>query len=223
MLKTLINKKWELWLLEHRASRDVWDTWEFERLQSMHSHLSSKDRLIYVGAEEGDLAALCALWGADLVLIEPNDKVWPNIRAIWEANNLKTPEMFVGFASDVSSEDSVTVLQFPPCAYGEIIGNHGFKTLNEYPEIPTIKIDDIQGPITAVSIDVEGAECKVIDGMVETMKTKRPKIWLSLHPEFMFSAYGIYANDLRNKIKDFGYRETLLAYSHEVHLFYEPL
>jgi len=223
LLKTLINKKWELWLPEHRASRDVWDTWEFERLQSMHSHLSSKDRLIYVGAEEGDLAALCALWGAGLVLIEPNDKVWPNIRAIWEANNLKTPEMFVGFASDVSSEDSVTVLQFPACAYGEIIGNHGFKTIREYPEIPTIRIDDIKGKITAITIDVEGSEWLVLKGAEETLKKQKPKIWLSGHPEFMYAQYGSYLGDLRNWIKDFGYKETLLDYQHEVHLFYEPI
>jgi FkbM family methyltransferase len=221
MQKTLINKKWELSLPEHRAARDVWDTWEFERLQSMHSHLKPKDRVVYVGAEEGDLAALCALWGCEMVLIEPNEKVWPNIRVIWEVNNFSQPEIFVGFASDVTTGE--TVFHFPDSAYGEVIGDHGFKTLKEYPELPTIRIDDIAGKIDAISIDVEGAECKVIDGAIETLKTRRPKVWLSLHPEFMFEQYGIYSNDLRKKIRDLAYRETLLDYQHEVHLYYEPL
>ena len=67
--------------------------------------------------------------------------MWPNIRAfIWEANNLNPRNVGWFCVPDVPSEDSVTVLQFPPCAYGEIIGNHGFKTLKEYPEIPTIKL-----------------------------------------------------------------------------------
>lgn len=222
MQKTLINKKWELSLPEHRAARDVWDTWEFERLQSMHKHLKPKDRVIYVGAEEGDLSALCSLWGCDLVLIEPNDKVWPNIRAIWDANYLKLPETYVGFASDVTTSADL-LFGFPECAYGEVIGDHGFKTLLEYPELNQIRIDDIRGRVDAISIDVEGAECKVIDGAIETLKTKRPKVWLSLHPEFLWQQYKIYSGDLRKKIKDLGYKETLLDYQHECHLYYEPL
>lgn len=222
-IKTEINKKWELYLPEHRANRAEWPTWESERLESMFLRLSKKDTIVYVGAEEGDMCALCALWGAKIIMIEPNDKVWPNIKFIWETNGLPTPKTFVGFAGNETNSPQRPVEGFPKCADGEIIGDHGFKTLKEYPQLPTIKIDDIDDEITAISIDVEGSELRVIQGAVETLKNKRPKLWLSGHPEFMFDQYGAYLSDLRGFIKGFGYAEKLLAYDHEVHLFYEPL
>lgn len=220
-VKTKINNKWDLYLPEHRAEKSDWLTWEFERLESMSKNLNENDTIMYIGAEEGDMCALCALWGAKVIMIEPNDKVWPNIKLVWETNHLPDPECFVGFASDKTNIWNITIKSgFPECADGEIITDHGFKTLKEYPEIPQIKIDDIDRDITAISIDVEGSEWRVINGAVETMKNKKPKIWLSGHPEFMYAQYGEYLADLREFIKSFGYKEELLAYKYEVHLYY---
>lgn len=221
-IKTRINNKWDVYLPEHRAIRPEWPTWEFERLKSMSEHLGPKDTVVYVGAEEGDMCALCAMWGAEIVMIEPNDRVWPNIKLIWAANRLNTPWTFCGFAGSENKNGKV-IRGFPECAEGEVIGDHGFKTIKEYPDISQIRIDDIDLPVTAISIDVEGSERRVIEGALETLKTKRPKIWLSGHPEFMYAQYGEYLTELRGLIKSFVYKETLLAYEHEVHFFYEPL
>lgn len=210
-------------LPDHRAARDSWDRWEFQRLQSMHSNLSDKDRILYIGAEEGDLAALCSSWGADVILIEPNNRVWPNIKAIWEANNLKTPLSFAGFAGKEDKGGEI-IRGFPEWANGELIGDHAFKTLWEYPELPVITIDTINEkyPLTAITLDVEGAEWEVLRGGEKTMHTTKPKIWLSGHPEFQFAQYNLYLNDLRGWLMhEFGYKETLLDYQHEVHLLYE--
>lgn len=225
-----INDTWEIILPEHRANRPEWYTpegWEKKRLEHMHMNLDQSDVLYYVGAEEGDMPALCAMWGAELVLFEPNPKVFPNIKAIFEANNLKAPWCWTGFASDI--DEGMALSQgFPECANGEVIGNHGFMELRDRnaPQIRIDKLDQMLSydpgiSITALSIDVEGSEWHVLRGAEQTLREKSPKIWLSLHPEFMYEHFKLYAFDLRRWLKDLGYKETLLDYQHEVHLYYE--
>ena len=96
MVKAKLNGLFEIILPEHRAARPEWYTeegWEKARLEKLHEEIKRqklnkiKPVVYYVGAEEGEMSALCQIWGADVVLFEPNPLVWPNIRAIWEANN----------------------------------------------------------------------------------------------------------------------------------------
>jgi FkbM family methyltransferase len=233
MVAAKLNGKYNLILPKHRADRPEWYTeqgWERARIDSLHDHLTDKDVLYYVGAEEGDIAALCQKFGATVVLFEPNPKVWSNIKAIWLANNLKTPITFAGFASNSTERKDEPIREgFPACADDEIIGNHGFKELYlESATYPQIKIDDVWSPgifkpPTAITLDVEGSEWQVLRGAEDTIKKYRPKIWLSGHPEFMFHQWGEHLGDLRRWIREFGYKEELLDYQHEVHLFYRPL
>ncbi len=151
MKKTLINGKYELILPDHRAARPEWRTgWEVERIESMRSNLKHGDLVLDIGAEEGDISALLSELTGNIFLFEPNPKVWPNIRAIWEANNLKTPTgYFVGFASNTDNSTTPDYAAYdetdgfwPKCAFGELIGDHGFKELAyEADVIPQIKID----------------------------------------------------------------------------------
>ena len=99
MIDTLINGHWSILLPEHRAARPEWVTgWERERLDHMHSTTEPGDRVLYVGAEESDMCALLQIWGASVFLVEPNELVIPNAKAIWDANDLAMPAgMFVGF------------------------------------------------------------------------------------------------------------------------------
>ncbi len=61
-------------------------------------HASNGPPVVWdVGAEEGDMPALYATWGCDVVLVEPNPKVWPCIRYHWTANQLDPPAgIYVG-------------------------------------------------------------------------------------------------------------------------------
>jgi FkbM family methyltransferase len=231
MQLTKINGKWDIWLPDHRAARPEWPTWEQARLQSMFETTKPGDIVYYVGAEEGDMAGLLAMWGAKLVLFEPNEKVWPNIKAIWEANNLLPPTTFAGFASDVTKNSpgvwspnyttEGTPPNWPEYANGELIGDHGFKELRDAADMPQIKIDDIAGRVDMISLDTEGSEGRVLRGAEQTLRKYHPRIYLSLHPEFIHEQYGGWGAELRRWIMDLGYKETLLDYPlHECHLYY---
>lgn len=228
-----INGRWPLMLPEHRAARPEWPFWEKERLGSMYDHLGPGDVVYDIGSEEGDFPALWASWGCEVVLVEPNPRVWPNVRTIFEANNLAPPRgWFVGFAApdtfDPPSETATALASdqpWPTCAYGEVIGDHGFSNLCERPDIPRVRIDalaDLYGPPTAITIDTEGSELAVLQGGAGVLDHHRPLVWVSIHPQFSIDMYGVTANDCLQFMADHGYTAEHLASDHEEHWLFTP-
>lgn len=229
MVNALLNGHFEITLPKHRADRPEWYTkkgWERKRLESMYRHLGVGDTIFYVGSEEGEMPALCQMWGAKVVMFEPNDLVWANTKAIWDANKLEAPlATFSGFAANQTSPKAPLILGgFPESANGEVIHDHGFKELIEAGDIPQVKIDDLveqHGIIpTALTMDVEGSEWEVLQGAEQTLKKYKPQIWLSLHPEFLFRMFNKYSYEVRRWLIDMGYEEELLDYQHEAHFYY---
>jgi len=232
MIKTILNGEFEIVLPKHRADRPEWHSeagWEKLRLKSMHNNIGKGDVVYYVGAEEGEFPALCQMWGAEVVLFEPNPKVWSHLPLTWSANNLKLPMACIpGFASNkINNLARVYFNQWPPEVNNEIKAAHGFKEL--YLEGDTygqITIDSCVynhkiKPPTVISLDVEGSEWRVLEGAEKALREYKPKIWLSGHPEFMLQQWNESLYNLRQWIKGLGYQETFLDYQHEVHLFYE--
>lgn len=260
MVETWINDRWPLLLPQHRHDRPEWYFWEAGRLASMWHHLGwlhpwhidnadgdlattvePEREVVYdIGAEEGDFPALWSSWGCDVVLFEPNDRVWPNIKAIWEANKLRPPlACFEGFAGSktegavlvASSDpgDPLSVAGWPGSAEGPVIGDHGFANLAERPDIARITIDDmatIVKPPTAITIDVEGAEYEVLHGAQSVMQRDRPKIWVSVHREFAAEMYGhedVLA-DIKRMMARTGYDQgSFIAADHEEHWLWLPV
>lgn len=245
MVEVLVNGRWPIKLPEHRAARPEWTApggWEKARLDHMNKTVKPGDIVYYVGAEEGDMCALLQMWGAKVVMFEPNPLVWPNIKGIWDANKLERPlGALVGFAGteartippyDPNPDNPAWSNRgddgWPECAYGEMIAEHGFKNLCEdNGTLPLYRIDSTAssslGVPDIISLDVEGAEWEVLRGAEKTLREHHPTIYLSLHPEFMYEIYKEYSADLRHWLKQMGYKETLLDYQHEVHLVYEAL
>jgi FkbM family methyltransferase len=243
MVKAKLNGQFDLILPEHRAKRPEWTNgvgWEKPRLESMHQNIGKGDVVYYVGAELGEMSALCAVWGAEVVLFEPNWMAWASIKRTFIANKIKPLLCFAGFASNKTQLEPLNpdralfngrgyIIQedgYPEYANGDIVEAHGFSELiHEADGLPQIKIDDMVAsgvkPPTVLTMDVEGSEWEVLRGAEQTILKYHPKIWLSLHAEFMFDQYGEYSRDLRDWLIDRGYSETFIDWKHEAHFYYE--
>ncbi len=232
MKKVIVNGEFEITLPDHRAARPEWyepKGWEKPRLRHMSENISSGDVMYYVGAEEGEFAALCQMWGAEVVVFEPNPKVWSHFPLLWSANNLDLPMVCIpGFASDkINNLSRIYYNEWPPEVNNVIEAAHGFKELYlEGESYGQITIDSCVydhgiKPPTAISLDVEGSEWRVLGGAEKVLREHKPKIWLSGHPEFMLQQWNESLYNLRQWIKGLGYTEIILDYQHEVHLYYE--
>lgn len=238
MVEVALNKRWYIKVPKHRAAFQQYqklDGWEGARLNKLHEVIKDQiswnrtPKVYYIGAEEGEMPALCKMWGANVLMIEPNERVLPNIKAIWDANGLDYQEFVAGFAGNeaTAKPDWEKATSKLSKVQGEVIDDHGFKELHDPGEIPVYKIDDFvpAGFIspTIIAMDVEGSEFEVLKGAKGTIETFRPDIFLSLHPEFLIQYWGVYASEVRTWVKALGYSEELLDYQHEVHLHYRPL
>lgn len=234
-----INDRWTLELPAHRVDALPWSVWERERIASMHQHLRPSDVIVDVGAEEGDLPALWASWGCRVVLVEPDPKVWPNMRAIWQANRLEAPlACFVGFASDVTdpgfTHDATlnpavaTGGGWPPSAFGPVTDAHAFRHLSQQADsTPQVTLDDLCDPlhVDAITIDVEGSELRVLRGARDLLLGDRPLVWVSCHLDerWMIEEYGgTTSDDVSVFMAECGYRGELLAVDHEMHMKFTP-
>ena len=233
-MKTIsINNRWELNLPDHRENLD-WDNWEAERLASMHEHLEPGDVIFDIGAEEGDLPALWATWGCDVVCFEPGARIWPNIKAVWEMNDLSPMAgWFMGFASDTTdlhprnldrTEQGVRD-GWPIVAFGDVIDYTDFRHLaQQATESKQITIDDFVKEFkitpTALTIDVEGSEFRVLKGARKTLQNNDVKVWVSVHIDrpWVDEFYsGFEAGDVVNFMERLGYQAEHLATDHEEH------
>lgn len=251
MRRTRINERWELLLPEHRAARPEWPEWERERLAAMAERIGPGDVVFDVGAEEGDFPALWASWGAEVVMVEPNPRVWPNIRAIFRANELedRVRGWFVGFVGekvDLYRPDWMTEhvgalwrvgdephgcvpgRPWPQCAYGPVIGDHGFLVLPERPDCPVTTVDELAaryGAPTVITLDVEGAEATVLRGAARTLREERPTVFVSVHIDLPWIDEK-YPGDTREVVLSLmgqaGYVGEHLATDHEEHWAFRP-
>lgn len=220
---------YELMLPKFLAEWDVWDYWEKERLASMVENLKFGDVLFDIGTEHGALSALYAKYivgGENMVLFEPTPEFWPNIKAIWKANNLKKPKGtfpgFVGAAYSRSLNTKKLMGKFPSESRGKETEAMPYRYIhNDTKNTPIVTIDEYvkeTGIIPdAITIDVEGAEFEVIYGAMKVLKTHKPITWVSIHPDMMQLNYGHTLEDFMKFMQELGFFYRLLAVDHEHH------
>lgn len=229
MVEVAIHGQWPLLLPEHRAARPEWPHWERERIQALNMALRPTDCLYEIGTEEGDMSALFARWCDRIHLFEPNPRVWPNVRAIWEANRLKPPAgCWSGFAGPRTAIPGAAWPDshiWPASAWGPVIGDHGFCQLNERPDLPAVSLDDYAAstcdPPDVITMDVEGSELEVLRGAEGLLRDRRPVVFVSIHPESMLAHYRTYENELHKFMADLGYQGDFLAHDHETHYVFQ--
>ena len=237
-----INNKYKIKLLDHRAKfYEEHPDWEKERFASMRKHIGKHDVVYYIGAEQGEIPALLQKWKAKVLVFEPNQKQWASIRKTFEINDLERPEglfaMFVGAETNLTPKNPDMQLfqgkgwvldhdNWTISSKGEIHEESTFSELHKEKDgLPIVKIDDVaihaKGP-TALCIDVEGAELEVLKGAENTILVYKPKIWLSIHPEFLKQYWKTTENKVLKFLVDRGYDYELLANVHEKHYLMTP-
>lgn len=252
MVEVLVCDRWPLLVPEHRALRPEWPWWEWPRMASMRANLRTGDVLWDVGTEEGDQSAIYAQWvsgrGAPrwtepdvtgdrdngrqggIVLIEPNPLAWPNVKAIWEANDIPAPlgwwMGFVGEESDGKQGEVGDGSDWPMCSHAPMVGDHGFVHLTEGHDFPTMTLSDLQAVLDlrcdAITIDIEGSELRALKGATRILKSQRPLVWVSIHPAELGEYHGETREDVIQFMLRHGYLFEHLAADHELHTLFYP-
>lgn len=219
------------------ADWDAPSDWERERLASMELHLKPGMVLFDVGTEHGWLSVVYGrnVGHENMVLFEPSPELWVNIRKTWEANELRTPlGMFAGFVSDVTAPGlkipKTKAAKWPAAADAGLPETPAmaYRSLNGDDDIPTVTIDEFvqQTGIVpdAITIDVEGAEMRVLKGAFATLREYRPLVWCSVHPDPLARDFDVPdVQELFDLMTACGYGREYLGTDHEQHQFFGPL
>lgn len=205
--------------------------YEKDRFASMEANLKYGDVLFDVGAELGWQSVIYAKFvGPEhVVLIERVPEFWPTIREIWEENFKQRPyACFCGFASDRTTE-----YVLDPSANGWAVALLGkpMVDFSRWRDALTsvqgneITLDDLSSsttPVNAITIDVEGAELKVLAGAEKILARSRPLIWVSVHPRQRLEAFGAQKDQIFRLMHTHSYNWQYLGVDHEEHWFFYP-
>lgn len=243
MAKTVkINGVWPMVLPD--SSADEWignmehhqNKWEMPRLQALKADIdrilanNATPTVMYIGAYKGDMAALLASWGAELVVMESSPGFWPLIKETWDLNpSIPQP---IGFFSGLLSKQTTVdfdreyLTKWPERTEDYREGHTGFTHLAEAGGVfPEITIDDFIARTgikpDIITMDVEGSELEILKGAMHTIENLHPIFMLSIHPEFMFHNHGTYERELHDLLRNRKYQEKWLDYDHEHHWRYE--
>lgn len=242
------REDWTILMPEERAARVQWPWHEWNRFHSMFHNLRLGDVLFDVGAEQGDQSALYQRWiqrpawedviaenfageevarvrgvrEGGIVLVEPNLRAWPCIKAVWDANELRKP---LGcYTNAISSEQEVSPLHqsdWPSPAKKPI--RYPIGTAQRPPFETTIDhLTTVAGIPDAITIDIEGIEHEALVGAKHLLTVYRPLVWVSIHWELL-QARGDSRIRLLDYMAGLGYRFEHLGADHEEHaLFWHP-
>jgi len=236
-LPTLINEKYTVVLPDFLNISDIWGSWEKERIESIRENMKLGDTFFDIGSENGSMSALFAQFvgGENMVLFEPSPTFWPDIKAIWEHNDLKTPKYtFLGFVGDETANiDKPFEGQirdgWPEAAYDpELCVVISYRYLWEpmhKKEAQSYKLDDFYANKgiypQGMAIDVEGAELLILKGAENILTKFKPKVWMSVHADLAQNHYNVQEGAEVKYLESLGYTCTHLATDHEQHWFCE--
>lgn len=188
-------------VLEHRSALHVHATWEELYVEALVALLRPGNVVFDIGAEEGESSALIGtlVGGESVHIFEPTPTVWPNIRAVWEANGLAGPGgTWQGFVSAESRDATLEARcgpgRWPVCSLGPLQPDGRFSVVHERPDIPAITLDEYVARVgigpDVLAMDVEGAEILVIDGAERVLLEHRPLVFVSIHCHETIARFG---------------------------------
>lgn len=229
-------------VIEHRARAHNFETWEAEALRAICAVLRPGSVVFDVGAEEGEFSALYGMiTGPENVhLFEPTPSVWPNIRAVWEANHSAPPGgAFAGFAGRTGDARHLRASMdvWPACSAGPLQPDSRFSVTTERPDIPATSLDLWRAGLRSrcaakrvdvITCDVEGAEVLVIDGAQTVLTEDRPDVFVSVHPDDFIERFPSWwggpclREHLFTLFAENGYDARHISTDHEEHFHFVP-
>ena len=212
------------------ADWDVFACWERARFHSMRDNLNQGDVLFDVGTEQGwcNLIYASFVGPENMVLVEPTKEFWPNIAATWDRNYDSGPlAVYNGLLSDTSNDSLPVFEPWPAVSAGPLIDRNKYQYIHEHDaDIRQLTLDDLvelSGVVpNAITIDVEGAELRVLHGATDTLLEHRPIVWASVHPDLIERDYNATADEVHTFMESLGYQPVFLAKDHEEHWLYQP-
>jgi FkbM family methyltransferase len=211
------------------VDREERPNYEKDRFASMEANLRPGDLLFDVGAELGWQSAIFARFVGPkyMALFEPHEKLWPVIREIWALNCYDDPwATYCGFVGDRGA----AVPESSPWPLSSLF--MGMTNFNQWDSIHR----DASGSVTsldafveatganvkALTIDVEGAEYKVLRGAFHLLRRQRPLAWVSVHPKERLAAFGATRPQIFDLMRSLNYEWQYLGVDHEMHYFFFP-
>jgi FkbM family methyltransferase len=154
------------------------------------------DLVIDAGAHIG-LFSLRACWrGARVLAFEPAPK---NLYCLRQNRDIN-PDAKLDITASALSDNDGTLHFEPNGPYGHVVTEGGESARS-------MKLDtalDLDETPTLIKIDVEGYECKVLDGMQETLKRHGPAVLCESNVEAL-AFFGLKPSDLRQRFAELGY------------------
>lgn len=211
------------------ADWDVFSYWEQTRFHHMRDNLKPGMVLFDVGTEQGWCNLLYASYVGpeNMVLIEPTPEFWPNIKATWERNYDTPPRAcYDGLFGPETDDERTEFTRWPTGVDGPLIDRNRYQYLHEHDNhVRQLRLDDFverTGIIPdAITMDVEGAELRVLQGASTTLRKHHPPVWVSVHPDLGLRDYGVRPAQVHSFMANLGYStRKKLAVDHEQHFFY---
>jgi FkbM family methyltransferase len=189
-----------------------WVSYELVQTNSLINLVDSlhPGTFIDVGANIGYYSLLVAAMGVPVIAVEASPRVVPALeRSILLNRDLSSLIGLVrAAAGDLGGEDTFWI--------NEVTHNFGLgSTIRPHPQsqatavtVPVVKLDDVidletPGPLLC-KVDVEGAEFRVLKGMINTICTRQPVFVIEVHPIELKSA-GSSAEDVLSLLWDCDY------------------
>jgi len=211
----------KIFLFRH-LNDDFAGDWEKEYVRELIATLKPEMTVYDIGAENGELTILAGnlVGGSNVHIFEPNTNYYPNIKAIWLANNLDKPaNCFNGYVYETSDE-KVEYGELDVLGEGEIF--HGCLHPNHIDTpMQMVSLDDYCKTFTppnVVMMDIEGGELAAVKGAKEVIEKYSPTFFISIHkPFFIMHRSGGTKEDLLKIFEDSGYEAKHLSTDHEEH------
>lgn len=192
-------------------------SYERPLLRYIERELRPGDAVIEGGGHVGYIALHAAVAVAPtglVVAVEPDPANLVRLRANLDRNALPVVIEAAALSREIGTARFTRDLTHGETGWGSLLTDPGERS--EVIEVPTTTIDALADGIgdrrlRMIKLDVQGAEYDALLGATETLTTRRPVIVVETVDVWWGAAQTTTVADVRNLLRDHGYREGALA------------